>query len=155
MCSLQTNTENVPRMPLWLLVLNSGHSSSAFLSGCGTCRCSLRLSHFDDLFLIKHLYNSNLLLSQVAWSGDAAQPLCCYGNYLWSKKFYLFILGFWVSVALGFRASPAGPDSLHALLEGFVPYFMHIMKSQCRKKGEGNAQINLKPQIPQTKALER
>lgn len=50
------------------------------------------------------------------------------------SSFYLFILGFWVSVALGFRLFPVGPDSSHTLLEGFVPYFMHIMKSQSRKK---------------------
>lgn len=69
-------------------------------------------------------------------------------------SFYLFILGFWDSVALGFRPSPAGPASLQALLERFVPYFMHIMKSQSRRKGEGKAQINLQSLIPQTKALE-
>lgn len=54
------------------------------------------------------------------------------------SSFNLFILGFWVSVDLGFRPSPVGPDSLHALLEGFGPYVMYDIKSQSRKKGEGN-----------------
>lgn len=63
-CSLQTNTENFLRIPLrlpqwmWDLYIDA------------VC-VSLILMIF---LKIKHLDNSNLLLSQVAWSGDAAQP---------------------------------------------------------------------------------
>lgn len=131
---------------------------SALLSRCGTCayRRSLCFSHFNDLFLIKHLGSSNLLLYQVAWSGDAAQPQCCYGNHLWSKKFFLFIyfrlLGF---CGLGFQAFSRWSRFITRPVRGVCSIFCAYYEEPKQKKGEGNAQINLKSLIPQTKAVER